>query len=38
VLPVTASASGFLFVREESLARAIETLASWGHSIREIAT
>jgi len=38
VLPVTASASGFLFVREEQLARAIETLASWGHSIREIAT
>jgi len=38
VLPVTASSSGFLFVREETLGRAIETLASWGHSIREIST
>lgn len=38
IFPVTASASGFVFVREENLARAIETLAQWGHQIREIAT
>jgi hypothetical protein len=38
IFPVTASASGFVFVREEHLARAIETLAQWGHQIREIST
>jgi hypothetical protein len=38
IFPVTASASGFVFVREEHLARAIETLARWGHQIREIST
>jgi len=27
-----------VFVREEHLARAIETLARWGQQIREIAT
>jgi hypothetical protein len=38
IFPVTASQSGFVFVREEQLARAIETLAQWGHQVREIAT
>jgi len=38
IFPVTASGSGFVFVRDEQLARAIETLASWGHTVREIAT
>ena len=38
IFPVTASASGFVFVREEHLARAIETLAQWGHQIRDIST
>ena len=37
IFPVTASQSGFVFVREENLARAVETLAQWGHKIREIA-
>ena len=38
IFPVTASASGFVFVREEHLSRAIETAARWGPQIREIAT